>query len=152
MATKQTKTEKASVRPPSKLYRSETDKVIAGVCGGLAEYFGIEAVIFRVLLVVITLFGGSGLLLYVILWIVMPTKSSEGKTSEEYMRDNVEELKEKSRDVAGKEPKTLLGIILVIIGVSLLLENMGVVVFRFIWRLWPLAIVVLGLSMLARRK
>ena len=152
MPIKQIKSPKTDPKPPSKLYRSETNKVIAGVCGGLAEYFGIEAVIIRILLVAITLFGGSGLLLYIILWIVMPSSSATGKTSEEYIRDNVEELKERSSDIAGKEPKTVLGIILVVIGVSLLLENFGFFAFRYIWRLWPLVIVILGISMLARKK
>ena len=53
------------------LYRSTTDKMIAGVCGGLAEYFAIDPVIVRIVAVVL-LFGGPGFLAYVILWIVVP--------------------------------------------------------------------------------
>ncbi len=55
-----------------RLYRSREDKIIAGVCGGLAEYFGIDPVLVRVLIVLITLMGGSGLLAYLILWVVVP--------------------------------------------------------------------------------
>ena len=59
-----------------RLQRSRTDKMVGGVCGGLAEYFGIDPTVVRVLWVVITLLGGAGLLLYVILWIIMPLESA----------------------------------------------------------------------------
>ncbi|OFW58852.1 MAG: PspC domain-containing protein [Actinobacteria bacterium RBG_16_64_13] len=55
-----------------RLQRSRTEKMIGGVCGGLAEYFGVDPTVVRVLWVLITLLGGAGLLLYAILWIVMP--------------------------------------------------------------------------------
>ena len=52
-----------------KFYRSASDKKIAGVCGGLARYFGLDATLVRVLMVVLALCGGAGLLAYVLLWI-----------------------------------------------------------------------------------
>lgn len=56
-----------------KLYRSQTDKKIAGVCGGLAEYFDIDPTIVRVIFVILLLPGGlPGIIPYVVLWIVMP--------------------------------------------------------------------------------
>jgi phage shock protein C len=55
-----------------RLARSTTDRVIAGVCAGLASYFGLDPVIMRVIFVVLALAGGPGILLYLILWIVMP--------------------------------------------------------------------------------
>jgi phage shock protein PspC (stress-responsive transcriptional regulator) len=55
-----------------KLFRSRTDKMLAGVCGGLAEYFGIDPVIVRVLWVVITLTFLVGLLAYILLWLLAP--------------------------------------------------------------------------------
>ncbi len=55
-----------------KLMRSTTDKMIAGVCGGLAEYLEIDPVIVRIAFVVFALLGGPGILVYIILWIVMP--------------------------------------------------------------------------------
>jgi len=56
----------------NRLQRSRTERVIGGVCGGLAEYFNVDPVLVRVLLVVVTFLGGAGLLLYLILWAVMP--------------------------------------------------------------------------------
>jgi phage shock protein PspC (stress-responsive transcriptional regulator) len=58
---------------PKRLYRSRTDRKIAGVCGGLAEYFNIDPVIVRIVAVILLLPGGlPGLLPYVILWLVVP--------------------------------------------------------------------------------
>ena len=55
-----------------RLHRSRTEKMIAGVCGGVAEYLEVDPTLVRVVWVLITLLGGAGLLLYLILWIVMP--------------------------------------------------------------------------------
>ncbi len=57
--------------PRGQLYRSQTDKRIAGVCGGLAEYFDIDPIIVRIGFVV-TAFMGFGILLYLVLWIAVP--------------------------------------------------------------------------------
>jgi phage shock protein C len=58
-----------------KLYRSSSDKKIAGVCGGLAEYFNIDATIIRVIFILLLLPGGfPGFIPYVIVWIVAPVK------------------------------------------------------------------------------
>src|SRR2546428_3273110 len=55
-----------------RLRRSRTEVIIAGVCGGLAEYFGIDPVIVRLIFVLVTLTTGIGVLLYPVLWLVMP--------------------------------------------------------------------------------
>jgi phage shock protein C len=56
----------------NRLQRSRNERIIGGVCGGLAEYFDVDPVLVRVILVVITLMGGAGILLYLILWAVVP--------------------------------------------------------------------------------
>lgn len=66
-----------------KLSRSETDVMLGGVCGGLAEYVNIDVSIVRIIFVLLTLFvGGSGILLYVILWIIVPPESQIKQKSE----------------------------------------------------------------------
>ena len=60
-----------------KLQRSNKNKIIAGVCGGIAEYFNIDPVIVRLIFVVLVLFGfGTGILVYLIAAIIMPTSNS----------------------------------------------------------------------------
>jgi len=57
------------------LYRSTTDRKIAGVCGGLAEYFNIDPTIVRIIAIILLLPGGlPGFLPYVILWLIVPVK------------------------------------------------------------------------------
>jgi len=62
----------AAPAPAKRLTRSSTDKKIGGVCAGLAAYFDIDATIVRIVWLIAVLFGGTGLLLYIILWIVLP--------------------------------------------------------------------------------
>jgi phage shock protein C len=57
-----------------KLYRSKADRVLAGVCGGLAEYFNLDATLIRVLFVLLAVLGGAGLVLYVAMWIIVPNQ------------------------------------------------------------------------------
>ncbi len=64
-----------------KLYRSSTDKMIAGVCGGLGKYLNVDPTLIRLIFALLVLFGvGTGLLIYVILMIVVPLES-EGPTT-----------------------------------------------------------------------
>jgi len=58
-----------------KLYLSDTDKKIAGVCGGLADYFGIDATIIRIIWFVLAFGYGTGLILYLAFWLIVPRES-----------------------------------------------------------------------------
>ncbi len=66
-----------------KLYRSETNRWLLGICGGLGEYFDVDPTLIRVLFIVFALVFGGGLLLYLILWIIIPMKPPEIETSED---------------------------------------------------------------------
>jgi|GEM_PF-468725 len=65
-----------------KLCKSSTDKVLFGVCGGLAEYFGIDSLIIRLLFVLLAVFVGSGLLLYIICAILIPDEAKAARDAE----------------------------------------------------------------------
>ena len=56
----------------NKFYLSSTDKKIGGVCGGLAEYFNIDSLIIRIIFVIFVLGFGTGILAYILLWILAP--------------------------------------------------------------------------------
>jgi phage shock protein PspC (stress-responsive transcriptional regulator) len=60
-----------TVAQTRRLYRSRTDRKLAGVCGGLAQYFNTDATLIRVLFVVFALLGGPGLVIYLVLWLVV---------------------------------------------------------------------------------
>ena len=55
-----------------RLHRSRQSRQLAGVCGGIAEYLGWDPTLVRVAWIILTLLGGSGILIYLILWLVMP--------------------------------------------------------------------------------
>lgn len=60
-----------------KLQRSTSNKMIAGVCAGIANYFNMDPTIIRVLYVLMVFFAGFGILLYLILWLVIPSESQQ---------------------------------------------------------------------------
>lgn len=60
-----------------RLYRSRTEKIIAGVCGGLAEYFDVDPVWVRILFLVLLLAAGSTLVVYLVMWLIVPLKPNE---------------------------------------------------------------------------
>lgn len=80
-----------------RLYRSPDEKKIAGVCGGLGEYFDLDPVFFRVFFVVLLFFGGIGLLAYVVMCIMVPMKG----TAREAAAANRLRLSRSDRKIAG---------------------------------------------------
>lgn len=60
-----------------KLQRSTSNKMIAGVCAGIGKYFNLDPTIIRVLYVLMVFFAGFGILLYLILWLVIPSESQQ---------------------------------------------------------------------------
>jgi phage shock protein C len=55
-----------------RLFRSRTEKVLGGVCGGIADYFGVDPVLVRLLWIFFSLAWGAGIILYIIAWIIVP--------------------------------------------------------------------------------
>ncbi|HBY57817.1 MAG TPA: stress-responsive transcriptional regulator [Candidatus Atribacteria bacterium] len=146
-----------------KLYRSRKDYMIAGVCGGIAEYFDIDSTLVRLMAVLIVLLGGAGVVAYIIAWIVIP-KNPEQVSDENF--ENREKLKEKikkgAEDVieevkehfeseesyhkSEKNRRILGGIIVIVIGLIFLLNSF------FPWvgwgRLWPLILIAVGITIM----
>jgi phage shock protein C len=60
-----------------KLMRSSNNKMIAGVCGGLADYLNLDPTVVRLIFMLLFFLGGHGLLVYLILWLVMPVQMVE---------------------------------------------------------------------------
>lgn len=122
-----------------RLSRSRTDRMLAGVCGGLAEYFDIDPTIVRVVFAVATVMTAllPGILLYAVMALVMPADSSL------------------ATDEAAPRPArraALAGVILVVMGALLLLGNFGVLAWWSWGRLWPLVLILAGAILLMRRR
>jgi phage shock protein PspC (stress-responsive transcriptional regulator) len=103
-------------RPP--LRRSQSDKVIAGVAGGFARWLGIDPVIVRVILVVLAVFGGSGLLLYVIGWLFIPAEGTSTSSADEFFRQSRQ---------PGSTARTVLIVVGVVVAVIVFLNLIGAV-------------------------
>lgn len=114
------------------LRRSTEDKVVAGVCGGLGRYFGVDPIWFRIAFVVLAIGGGSGVLLYLIAWVAMP----EQRTGED--------LGQGPSSIGAQGP-VIAGVALIAVGLMLLINNL---VPWFDRIMWPLVVVAVGLAMI----
>jgi phage shock protein PspC (stress-responsive transcriptional regulator)/uncharacterized integral membrane protein len=143
-----------------RLERSATDRVIGGVCGGIAEYLAIDATLVRVFFVIAGfLTAGLGVIAYIVLLVLMPMpgqpNSSQGGGS---LRPSPSQETQTSvpadpvaRAAETERRRAAFGYILIALGVVFFLGNVGV--FRFIqWHLvWPLVLVALGALLLVQR-
>jgi phage shock protein PspC (stress-responsive transcriptional regulator) len=80
--------EEAIPNEPHRLYRSENDKMLGGVCGGVAAYLKIDSSIIRIIFALLTLGFGTGILVYLILWVVLPPKSMVTNIRKRLFRDS----------------------------------------------------------------
>ena len=84
-----------------KLYRSKTDHKIAGVCGGLGEYFQMDSIFFRILFLVVVLLGGMGILVYLIMWMMVPVNSVNNLETVQISTNKSFSLSTQDRKIAG---------------------------------------------------
>lgn len=70
-----------------RLQRSESDRFLTGVCGGIAAYTGIDSTLVRVLFAVFTLLGFSGVFVYIVAWLIMPSQSEQRSLLEQIVRN-----------------------------------------------------------------
>lgn len=127
-----------------KLQRDTQHKVIGGVCAGLANYFGTDASLIRLLLAFMILFAGTGIGLYLILWIVMP--AGDAQTTE--ILDAV--VTDTSQTPHANKGSLVVGLILIGMGALGLLHRF---VPAFNWQMvWPILLIALGLVLLIPKK
>ena len=113
-----------------KLFRSRREKMIAGVAGGLAEYFEIDPTLVRIIFIVSLFLGGTGILAYIILWIVVPeapiifsTPSESGSAPQHEYEPAQEEAYARAMDEKRHKRSVYLGAILIIFGMFFLADN-----------------------------
>lgn len=139
------------------LNRSKTDRFVAGVCGGLGKYFEIDSLIFRLIFILLTIFAGSGVIIYIIFWILMPEDGEKrpndiGESIKEGASRMADEIKEKTKGVdkndRDKKSKLIGGLIILTIGLIFLFENIMPQYGINFSKLWPLIVVVIGISVI----
>ncbi len=142
----------------NRLTRSRSDVMIGGVCAGLGKYFKIDATLVRLIFVLLTLAGGSGILIYFILWIVIPredmTDAQSSLDSQEFSRRANMMGQEMQQMVTRPNTRTVqfIGGALVILGVVYLIQNLNIP--WLAWfndrLLWPILIIGIGALLLSR--
>ena len=125
-----------------KLYRSQVNKMLGGICGGLAEYFHIDATLVRLIWVIISLFGGVGIIAYIAGLIIVPPNPEQGNAE--------------TGNVVVKDKSLFWGSVLVIIGGVLLLKQVGLFPSFNIWQIpwqavWGSLLVGLGLLLVFKK-
>lgn len=150
---------------PRRLYRSRTERILFGVCGGLSKYFDVDPVLIRVGFVVFTFASaGIGIPAYIILAIVMPPEGSAAASPREAVKESIQEIKDTAQGIgegirsglsAGTPPpktpeagahrgRNMAGIILIIIGGFFLVRNVGLF-WWWRWNLfWPIILIIVG--------
>ena len=135
-----------------KLYKSNDDIIIDGVCAGIAEYFDIDPVWVRLLMVLLLFSGGVGLIIYIVGIVIIPRKPKLNENKNEKVFD-AEEVNNKS-DVKKSSKKNdsngkiIFGFILLILGVFFLFENYFNIGFDLFF---PLILIALGIAILFKR-
>ncbi|HUG88130.1 MAG TPA: PspC domain-containing protein [Actinomycetota bacterium] len=116
------------------LRRSRTDRILGGVAAGIAHYFGIDPVLVRLSLVLLTIAGGSGVLLYLIAWLIIP-EETEGEVR----------APARSAGLDAATTRLLLGGALIAIG-GIMLASRFIPYFSRVF--WPLAFIVAGAAVI----
>ncbi len=127
------------------LHRSNTDKVIGGVSGGLSNYLDIDTVLIRIAFVLLALFGGGGVLIYIILWIVMPAENLFVGTAE-IIEEEEDEVPDGEKDRRRANTSLIAGIILIAIGAILVLDKL--IPLYHIHDFWPLVLIFAGIAIM----
>jgi phage shock protein PspC (stress-responsive transcriptional regulator) len=152
----QIRSKQQPMEPRNRLIRTDSDRMIAGVCGGIAAYLAVDPLWIRLAFVVLSAASGVGLLSYIILWLIMPNGRNVDWNAKAVFGDNWEHLGDTMYDSASRfkrhpQTTTIVAVALIAFGIVLLLANLGSVASLLVAAFWPLlglAILVVGLRRL----
>ena len=119
-----------------RLTRSRSNRIVAGVCAGFAEYLGVDRVLIRIAFVVLALAGGGGLVIYAIAWIAIPEEDP-----------NAPPAPRTPAAEPGESARLVLGALLIAVGTILLLNLLVPGISRFFW---PLALIAVGVAIIVQ--
>lgn len=137
-----------------KLYRRQSGRLIGGVCVGIGDYLAVDPALVRLAFVVLALVNGLGVLLYLILWAVMPDEATPTLSGEELLRANLNEMGAQARHLvqsmrSSSQGTVIVGMILMTIGLLFLLDTF--VPWLTLAMLWPIALIAVGVYILLSR-
>ena len=127
-----------------KLRRNPMNRVIGGVCSGLADFLGVDVALMRIAFVIAFLFASFGFWLYIILWIVLPENGQQS-----FGQSQGQSPQSESVSVSKSESKVksiFAGAFIILIGLLFLVNNF--IPINWVWKLWPLILVAIGIVMI----
>ena len=129
-----------------KLSRNSMNKVIGGVCSGLAEFFGLDVALVRIAFVIAFMFASFGFWLYIILWIVLPDGQQTIDNGQQIFGQSQSQQSESVSKSESKVKSVLAGSFVILIGLLFLINNF--IPINWVWKLWPLILVAIGVVMI----
>lgn len=145
-----------------RLFRQRSNRMIAGICGGLGEYLAIDPTFVRIFFVLLALINGIGVLIYFLMWIIVPPEDAASISLREAARTGADEIAEQARTMgadlrqAVRRPNSqtwmYIGLGLVILGFFALLDNLP---WRWLhwfnWNVfWPVLLILGGIALIVR--
>ncbi len=136
-----------------RLFRSESNHVLGGVCGGLGEYLGIDPLFIRIFFVLWTILGELSVVVYFILWLVVPRKSDEATFSPEEIGTRFRQIGSEIGKIVHEPSSQLIiysGAGLIVWGLYHLLQRLDIFWFtwEYTWYLWPAILILAGILLL----
>lgn len=137
------------IKETKRIYRSDTEYMLAGVCGGLGEYFQVDTTLIRIIFVLLGVSGGAGIIIYIILALIIPKKNQ--KNHKENIDDIANTIENKANIIKNEMYKSkkinIFGLILILIGTMFLWNTFGF--FKIDSEiLWPSFLIILGFAIL----
>jgi phage shock protein C len=137
-----------------RLLRSRTNRMLGGVCAGLANYLGMDPLLIRVAFAALGFVNGFGVILYFVLWIIIPDEASRELASEDAVRANLSDMRHQLlstvQSIGATRGSMLVGLFLIATGAwflaKIVFPDLNVALF------WPLIFIGAGLFLLLRRR
>lgn len=146
------------------LLRSREERMVGGVCAGLGSYLRIDPILVRIFFVILILADGVGMILYLLLWLIIPVEGAQSQADiRDTMRNGAEEISARAREIkgelqAGQAPMgsqmgVIVGSVLIMFGVFMFLDIMNLpwLAWFRLELLWPGLLILAGLLLLLRR-
>jgi phage shock protein C len=141
-----------------RLYKSQRNKIIAGVCGGIAEYLDVDPVLIRLVAVLFFFTGGATLIAYIIGMIIMPHQPSQGPITIDPSRpEGAASIPDLQAGGDGKTGSLIIGVIMIVFGLHFFLRNIPFFhpYYWWFWDMgwkffWPSALILAGLFVILR--
>jgi phage shock protein PspC (stress-responsive transcriptional regulator) len=136
--------------------------MVAGVCGGLGDYLGIDATFIRIFFLLLVFGQGAGVLIYMVLWILLPAQGQASSDLGITVHENAEEISIRAREIGqemaegvrgnNRQVSLLVGVVLVVAGMIYLLESLNLSWLSWLRfnTLWPVLLIFGGAVLLVR--